>query len=126
MTQLPRRPTALPFLQVAIATRDGVAVTEHFGSAARFDIWRLDGAAPRLLESRHNVTACGHPGAADAAMDASVALVADCRAVVVTRIGECALGRLSQLGILAFEGDDRIADVVAELAAHFAPRQVSA
>lgn len=126
MNQLPRRPAALPFLQVAIATRDGVAVTEHFGSAARFDIWRLDGPAPRLIETRRNVAACGHPDAPGDAMDASVALVADCRAVVVTRIGECALGRLGQFGILAFEGDDPVADVITELAAHFAPRQVPA
>ena len=49
-------------------------------------------------------------------MDASVAAVADCRAVVVARIGECALNRLDKLGILAFETDDPVDATVRQLA----------
>jgi hypothetical protein len=53
---------------------------------------------------------------ADELMDASVAAVADCRAVVVARIGECALNRLDKLGILAFETDDPVDATVRQLA----------
>jgi hypothetical protein len=51
-------------------------------------------------------------------MDASVAAVADCRAVVVARLGDCALTRLDKLGILAFETDDRVDATVRQLAAY--------
>ena len=49
-------------------------------------------------------------------MDASVAAVADCRAVVVARLGECAINRLDKLGILAFETEDPVDATVRQLA----------
>jgi nitrogen fixation protein NifB len=104
--------------KVAIATGDGVAVTEHFGYAAQFQIWDFAGGTPRLMETRRNLPACGADRSADRRdpMDISVELVADCRAVVVARIGECAINRLAALGILAFESDDAVATAVRELA----------
>jgi nitrogen fixation protein NifB len=104
--------------KVAIATGDGVAVTEHFGYSTQFQIWDFAGAAPRLLETRRNLPACGadRGGVLRDPMDVSVDLVADCRAVVVARIGECGLNRLAELGILAFESDDAVTTAVRELA----------
>lgn len=105
-------------IKVAIATADGRSVTEHFGFATRFQIWDFSSDPPRLLETRHNLPACGadRSGELRDPMDVSVDLVADCRAVLVARIGECAINRLTALGILAFETDDRVAQAVAELA----------
>jgi nitrogen fixation protein NifX len=57
---------------------------------------------------------------ADALMDASVAAVADCRAVVVARLGECAINRLDKLGILAFETDDPVDATVRQLSGYAA------
>jgi nitrogen fixation protein NifB len=107
--------------RVAIATSDGVAVTEHFGYATQFQIWDFAEGKPRLLETRRNLPACGADRSAPAAqqrdpMDVSVDLVADCRAVVVARIGECGVNRLTALGILAFESDDAVDSAVRELA----------
>ena len=51
-------------------------------------------------------------------MDASVASVADCRAVVVAQIGECALNRLDRLGILAFETEDSVDTAVRQLSGY--------
>ncbi|CAH2598783.1 Dinitrogenase iron-molybdenum cofactor biosynthesis protein [Rhodovastum atsumiense] len=107
-------------MKIAIATGDGVSVREHFGTAARFQIWELGSGAPQLVEERHNAPACGagwEPGAADP-MQRSVDLVADCGAVVVARIGECAVTRLDELGILAFETDDPVEVVLRDLGAH--------
>ena len=108
-------------VRVAIGTHSGVRVSEHFGQATRFEIWEvaLDGA--RLVETRVNRPACGTGSDhADALMEASVAAVADCRAVVVARIGECALNRLDKLGVLAFETDDPVDATVRELATYAA------
>jgi nitrogen fixation protein NifB len=105
-------------IKVAIATGDGVAVTEHFGYASQFQIWDLAGGPPRLLEIRRNLPACGADRSVERRdpMDVSVDLVADCRAVVVAKIGECGVNRLTELGILAFETDDPVETAVRELA----------
>ncbi|TBW39560.1 dinitrogenase iron-molybdenum cofactor biosynthesis protein [Siculibacillus lacustris] len=113
-------------MAVAVGSRDGRAVTEHFGSAEVFAIWHLGEGAPRLVETRANEAACGHAVDPAAAMDRSVELVADCRAVVVTRIGDCALTRLNKLGVLAFESDESVAATLAELADFFAEERAAA
>lgn len=106
-------------VRVAIGTSTSARVSEHFGHATRFEIWEVSPAGSRFLESRNNRPACdsGCGDRADAVMDASVALIADCRAVVVSRLGECAINRLARLGILAFETDDTVDDTVRQLAA---------
>ncbi|HEY0331508.1 MAG TPA: NifB/NifX family molybdenum-iron cluster-binding protein [Rhodopseudomonas sp.] len=111
-------PSSTEPTRVAIATGDGVAVTEHFGYATQFQIWEFSGRAPRLVETRRNLPACGADRSAERRdpMDISVDLVADCRAVVVARIGECAINRLAALGILAFETEDAVATALRELA----------
>ena len=103
--------------RVAIGTHSGVRVSEHFGQATRFEIWEVRREGSRLVETRTNRPACNSGcDYADEMMDASVASVADCRAVVVARIGECALNRLDRLGILSFETDDTVDDTVRQLA----------
>ena len=111
-------------VRVAIGTASGARVSEHFGQATRFEIWEVTPSGSRFLETRNNRPACGAGcGAgsedvrADEVMDASVALVSDCRAVVVSRLGECAINRLTKLGILAFETDDRVDDTLRQLSA---------
>jgi len=111
-------PSSTEPTRVAIATGDGVAVTEHFGYATQFQIWDFSESVPRLVETRRNLPACGADRSTERRdpMDISVDLVADCRAVVVARIGECAINRLSALGILAFETDDAVTTAVRDLA----------
>ena len=104
-------------VRVAIATHTGVRVSEHFGHATRFEIWEVRPRAARVSsKTRVNRPSCG-VGAdrADELMDASVAAVADCRAVVVARLGECAINRLDKLGILAFETEDPVDATVRQL-----------
>ncbi|MBI5132702.1 MAG: dinitrogenase iron-molybdenum cofactor biosynthesis protein [Rhodopseudomonas palustris] len=105
-------------IKVAIATGDGISVTEHFGYATRFQIWDFADGSPRQLETRPNRPACGADRSAQRRepMDESVELVADCRAVIVARIGECGVDRLTALGILAFETEDAVDSAVRELA----------
>jgi len=108
-------------VRVAIGTHSGARVSEHFGQATRFEIWEVRPGGWRLLETRVNRPACGSGcDRADELMEASVASVADCRAVVVARIGECALNRLDKLGILAFETNDPVEATVRQLASYAA------
>jgi len=106
-------------VRVAIATHSGVRVSEHFGHATRFEFWEVRPEGSRLVETRINRPPCGSGSdRADQMMDASVAALADCRAVVVARLGDCALTRLDKLGILAFETDDPVDATVRQLAAY--------
>jgi nitrogen fixation protein NifB len=107
-------------LRIAVGTSNGVSITEHFGFATEFQIWDVAGAAPRLVETRQNVPACGAKRRTNSVdlMQGSVDAVADCRAVVVARIGECALTRLLALGILAFEANDTVETALREIALH--------
>jgi predicted Fe-Mo cluster-binding NifX family protein len=117
MNALALSPERAGAVRVAIGTHSGMRVSEHFGQATRFEIWEVAPDGARLVETRVNRPACGSGGErADALMDASVATVADCRAVVVARFGECALNRLDKLGILAFESEDPVDATVRELA----------
>ena len=111
-------------MKIAIGTGDGVFVTEHFGYAVQFQVWDLAGDVPRFVETRRNLAACGvGPGAdASALMDRSVETVSDCRAVVVARIGECAITRLTALGILAFEADEPVEVALREISAFLSGR----
>ncbi len=49
-------------------------------------------------------------------MEASARLVADCKAVLVTQIGDCGVARLEEQNILPFEADDIVADALRQLA----------
>ena len=116
MSAKPLQPASARAVRVAIGTHTGVRVSEHFGHATRFEIWELGPDGARLVESRVNRPACGvGSDRAGELMDASVAAVADCRAVVVARLGECAINRLDKLGILAFETDDPVDATVRQL-----------
>jgi len=117
MSAKPLRPGCNRAVRVAIETPTGVRVSEHFGRATRFEIWELGQDGARLVGWRTIRPACGvGSDRADELMDASVAAIADCRAVVVARIGECALNRLDKLGILAFETEDPVDATVRQLA----------
>jgi len=97
-------------LRVAVASRNGIFVDEHFGHATRFEICELAGWPPRLVEVRHNEAACGAAWRADGVdpMQASAALVADCKAVLVVQIGDCGVARLAEHHILPFETEDKV------------------
>jgi predicted Fe-Mo cluster-binding NifX family protein len=117
MSGAPLQPTRARAVRVAIGTHTGVRVSEHFGRATRFEIWELGPDGARLVGWRTIRPACGvGSDRADELMDASVAAIADCRAVVVARIGECALNRLDKLGIVAFETEDPVDAAVRQLA----------
>ncbi|MBI5788281.1 MAG: dinitrogenase iron-molybdenum cofactor biosynthesis protein [Candidatus Schekmanbacteria bacterium] len=87
--------------KIAIASRDSRLIY-HFGQADRFLIYEISGNQCRYLETRDTVPVCsgepqtiGHNNNISTAAD----LIADCRAVLVTRIGEGAAEILRAKGI---------------------------
>lgn len=114
-------------MRIAVASRDGSIIDEHFGHATQFLIWELSGSGLHQVETRQVRKDCGTgcDCGGSRPMQASIELVADCQAVLVAQIGEHAVSHLGKLGILVFESRDPVAVALQELALHeaVAPRR---
>jgi len=109
-------------IRVAVASEDGKTVHQHFGQATQFVICDLDGPTIRVIERRPNRPSCGgvvdgEPGHNDDLIQQTIDLIADCRAVVVARIGLGAQKRLEAQGIDAFMIPDFIDRALRRLSA---------
>lgn len=110
-------------LKVAIASEDGKVVHQHFGRAKRFVICEINNDAYRFLEVRDNRPACGtasdddEGGHDEDRMAQTIALIADCHAVVVAQVGRGAVQRLAERGIQAFMIPDFIDSALRRLIA---------
>jgi predicted Fe-Mo cluster-binding NifX family protein len=72
-------------IRVALASRDGVVVHQHFGKATHFQIYDIEDGASRFVEVRENTPTCSANG--EEAHIRVLSLLSDCQAVVVSRIG---------------------------------------
>ncbi len=106
--------------KIAAASRDDKLVY-HFGQADRFLIYEIGHKRSRYLETRRATPACtsdaeeaGH----DKRIKEAAALIADCRAVLVSRIGPGAAIILQEQEIRPLEVSSLfIKDAVSEYAA---------
>jgi predicted Fe-Mo cluster-binding NifX family protein len=106
--------------RVAIASIDGILITEHFGRSRFFyvvDIQRDGSAAP--VERRDVTPACGAGGHSDDGLDAVVSTLKDCVAVLVAKIGPGAQQQLQLRGIHAIEGPAVAEEAYKKLAEYY-------
>ncbi len=88
-------------VKVAVATKEGKAVSEHFGHAKRFAIWEVTPESICLLEEREVEHYClGGEGNASA-MPGILAAIRDCHAVFVAKIGDGPTEKLRAIGVTA-------------------------
>lgn len=89
--------------RVAIGSKDGISITEHFGQAEQFLIYELDddGAAYHLVETRKNDFS--NAGNHQSKTMVIAELLSDVQVVFVSRIGPEAIQALQQKGIKAVE-----------------------
>lgn len=108
-------------LRVAVSSADGKTVHQHFGQTTQFIVCEIDEDRIDVLERRANSPACGTAGEDDETghdhdrMERTIALVADCRAVISAQIGAAAAKRLSERGIQAFIIPDFVDSALARL-----------
>ncbi|HWT77016.1 MAG TPA: nitrogenase cofactor biosynthesis protein NifB [Mobilitalea sp.] len=106
---------ATPDIQVAVATKSGMIVDQHFGQVSEFYVYQYSKGNAVFLEKRPVNKYC--TGAADCderseKMELIIQTVADCDAVIAMRIGDAPRSRLSEKGIKTFTTYDRIEDSV--------------
>ncbi|PHO08481.1 dinitrogenase iron-molybdenum cofactor biosynthesis protein [Thermoanaerobacterium thermosaccharolyticum] len=98
--------------RIAIASRDGKMVNEHFGHARRFIIVDLyDDGNYFVREVRECINACGGDDFNNR-MNIVIDKIKDCEAVFVCMIGNAAIMRLKERGIKAYVNPSFIEDVL--------------
>lgn len=95
----PAHDPATPAIQVAVASSDGIWVDLHFGHAHQFRIYAWNGTTFTLSETRSLHPGCNGRGHDAARLDAAADTVADCRAVLASRIGPGAMEALLLRGL---------------------------
>ena len=86
---------------VAVASKSGLAIDEHFGHAKAFRIYRLDETGCQLIESREVDHYCHGQHGDQSAMQKILHTIADCRAVFVAKVGDGPVEKLAARGIEA-------------------------
>jgi nitrogen fixation protein NifB len=96
-------PSALT-ARVAVATRSGGLVDQHFGHAREFLVYDVSREGTRLAARRSTDAYCTGGEGDDGALAVALRALADCDAVLVSRIGRCPEGQLAAAGIEAATG----------------------
>lgn len=86
-------------IRVAIATKGGGIVNQHFGHAREFFIYDVDGEQATLQEIRTIAQYCHGPDDGPGDLNDIIRILSDCEAVLVAKIGVGPDDRLRQAGI---------------------------
>ncbi len=90
--------------RIAAATSDGISVNVHFGKALFFRIYEIYEDHYEFLEVRDVIAACQHTRThSQTDFDAVAALLHDCDAIFVQKIGQSAADYLIRKQIRVFE-----------------------
>ncbi len=86
-------------LRIAVATREGQRVDLHFGHADIFSVYDVDARGPRLVETR--LVAEHALNEEEDKRDTIYRMIADCRILLVAKIGAAPQEALAAIGIEA-------------------------
>lgn len=104
---------------IAVASKDGKEINQHFGHAERFLVYDVEGSTASLVDEKKVERYCSydaeHPLRGDLLRKIADAL-AGCRAVVCAQIGQAPQMEMERLGIDAFVADGPIKATLVELA----------
>ncbi|HWQ74579.1 MAG TPA: nitrogenase cofactor biosynthesis protein NifB [Syntrophomonas sp.] len=115
-------------LLLAVSSRSGVLVDQHFGQASDFYIYACSDGEVRFMERRGVGKYCDRTAGCDNRGGGSnkqykfeeiYEAVKDCACVVTMRIGDTPRAKLAEKGIAAFMSFGRIEDAVREAAAAY-------
>lgn len=88
-------------VKLAVASKEGQAISEHFGHAKRFAIYEVTPESCRLLESREVEHYCLGNSSSQSAMAGILEAIKDCQAVFVAKIGDGPTEKLAAIGVRA-------------------------
>ncbi|TBR59397.1 nitrogenase cofactor biosynthesis protein NifB [Westiellopsis prolifica IICB1] len=97
-----------PKILVAVATKGGGLVNQHFGHAKEFQVYEVDGREVRFIGHRKIDHYCQGGYGETATLENIIEAIADCKAVFVAKIGDCPQEKLHTAGIQTVETYDTI------------------
>jgi nitrogen fixation protein NifB len=115
---------ATPKILVAVASKGGGLVNQHFGHAKEFLIYEVDGNSVNFVGHRKIDRYCQSGYGEEATLEGIIQAIADCRAVLCSKIGTCPQEKLKQAGIEPFEDYDTITKSVRKFYAKFMQKQL--
>jgi nitrogen fixation protein NifB len=89
-------------------------VNQHFGHAKEFQIYEVDGHQVSFVGHRRIDQYCQGGFGEEATFEHIMAAIADCKAVLVSKIGNCPQEKLQAAGIQTVEAYDVISKVALE------------
>jgi nitrogenase molybdenum-iron protein alpha/beta subunit/MoaA/NifB/PqqE/SkfB family radical SAM enzyme len=98
-------------IQIAVATKSGMMVDQHFGHASEFYIYQYQSGNAVFKEKRTVKRYCSGQEACDSNEDKIqniIETIADCKAVIAMRIGDVPKQKLYAKGILTYTACDGI------------------
>ena len=115
---------AAPML-VAVASKGGGRVNQHFGHAREFQIFEVAGEGIRFVGHRRVERYCGGGDGEDEVLEATIAALEGVKVVLAAKIGRCPRQRLAEAGISVV--DDYAFDYVeTAIASYLAARAADA
>ncbi|MDQ0505132.1 lactoylglutathione lyase [Xanthobacter agilis] len=87
-----------PALRIAVASRDGARIDQHFGQTETFDIYNVTTDGPALVERR---VIAEHEREGEERRDTIYRLIGDCRMLLVAKIGATPQEVLASKGVEA-------------------------
>lgn len=90
-----------PTLKLAVASKDGISINQHFGHATCFWIYQVQEGQCRLLEKREVEHYCHGQSGDQNAMAKILTTIKDCHGVFVAMIGDGPTNKLKAIGVKA-------------------------
>ena len=100
-------------IRAGFASIDGAVVDQHFGSARYWQIYDIDDSEGIFVETRKTAAKCS--GHCEGGFDHILAVLQDCDALFVTRIGVGAAAFMISHNKRVFEANGAVEDIIAEL-----------
>jgi nitrogen fixation protein NifB len=97
-----------PKVLVAVATKGGGLVNQHFGHAKEFMIYEVDANEARFVGHRKVAEYCQGGYGEEAMLENIIKTIADCRAVLAAKVGPCPQKQLEAEGLQVIETYDVI------------------
>ena len=93
---------------VAVATKGGGVVNQHFGHAKEFQIFEVDGVEANFVGHRKVDHYCQGGYGEQATLNNIIETIQDCKAVLALKIGDCPQDFLQKAGVKPVQGYDTI------------------
>ena len=104
-------PVVSPKVLVAVATKGGGLVNQHFGHAKEFMIYEVDATSVTFIGHRKVAEYCQGGYGEEAMLEHIIASVTDCKAVLASKVGPCPAKQLQEAGLQVVEAYDVIETV---------------